>query len=304
MSRSTTNLPCAVILTAMRIEYREVRPYVKNLQEVTGAPRGATYQKGVFKVGNHAWSIGLVEIGTGNLGQGPEVEHAINYFKPNVILFVGVANGMRDVVASGDVVAATQIYDFKSDKSMADFQPRPATVYSAYPLVQIAQAEALKEDWLTFIRPPWRSGVKPKAIVAPIVAIENKKYAENFAHGYQILQRSYDDAVAVEREDSNFLQAVQTYCRRKNTLIIRGIAKNADDKNEPTGDNLRRAAHHASAFAFAILAKMASVYAMPYRTPSPALVPELQAASPMKNIKIFFLMLAKMRNLAKYCNYT
>src|SRR5436853_53625 len=81
---------------------------------------------------------------------------------------------------------------------------------------------------------------------------------------------------------------MQTYYHRRNTLIVRSIVSTAGDKSEPTRDNLHLAARHASAFTFGILAKMASAYPTRRSKSSSLLAPELQTASPVKSIEIFY----------------
>jgi nucleoside phosphorylase len=139
-------MPCAVILTALQVEYEAVRAYLSDLQEEIH-PQGTIYERGQFAASGQGWEVGIVEIGAGNSGAALEAERAIAYFKPDLIFFVGVAGGIKDV-SIGDVVAATKIYGYESGKAEQKFQPRPEIGLSAYDLEHRAKAESRKEDWL------------------------------------------------------------------------------------------------------------------------------------------------------------
>ena len=92
-------MPCAVILTARPIEYLAVRAYLTNLQKEIHV-KDTIYEREQFAVEGQTWDVGIIEIGVGNSGAALEAERAIEYFNPNVILFVGVAGDIK--VAIGD----------------------------------------------------------------------------------------------------------------------------------------------------------------------------------------------------------
>ena len=78
------------------------------------------------------------------------LNEAITYFDPEVILFVGVAGGVKEKnVKIGDVVAVNKAYGYESGKAHdTGFLTRPEVGICSYRLVERAKAEARKRTWL------------------------------------------------------------------------------------------------------------------------------------------------------------
>src|SRR5581483_8387303 len=172
-------------------------------------------------------------------------------FQPAVILFVGVAGGIKDVKL-GDVVAATEIYGYESGKAETKFLPRADIGHSTYRLVERAKAEAKKENWLQRLQEPLPLPSLPHVYVAPIAAGE-KVVASTRSQIAKFLKMQYGKALAVEMEGYGFLQAVHANPSVE-ALVIRGISDLIDNKAEVDAKSWQgRAAHHASAFAFEVL---------------------------------------------------
>jgi nucleoside phosphorylase len=242
-------------LTALPVEYLAVRKFLTNLREVVNS-QGTVYEQGVFAGEGFAWEVGIAEVGAGNAGAAIEAERAIGHFKPDVLLFVGIAGGLKDDVAIGDVVAATKVYGYESGKVASEgFLTRPALGHSAFALVQRARAEARKDDWLG------RGEIvgKPKVVVGAIAA-GDKVVADTGSELFKLLRLAYNDAIAVEMEGFGFLSAVFAYPSIQ-AIVVRGISDMVAGKNDARvggkeKNRHQKAANHAGAFAFELLAKL------------------------------------------------
>ena len=160
-----------VILTAFPVEYQAVRAHLSSFHEETH--KGTVYERGIFSVDERQWEVGIAQVGAGSSRAAFEAERAIAYFRPSIVLFVGVALGLKDVVP-GDVVIATKVYGYESTKDRkVQFLLTPDVGESSYRLVQRALAEGRKRGWMQCIRgkgQEWKSA--PRVLVGPIAAGE------------------------------------------------------------------------------------------------------------------------------------
>ena len=93
--------PLVAIFTALPIEHQAIQAYIKDVREEIH-PQGAIYTRGRFTTTHSSWDIAIIGTGVGNRGATLEGERAVNYLQPDLILFVGVAGGLKDVQI-GDV---------------------------------------------------------------------------------------------------------------------------------------------------------------------------------------------------------
>lgn len=258
----------AVILTALPVEFQAVRAHLIDPQEETQTIIGTVYERGAFiSKMNHKWDVSVVEIEAGNINAASEVVRAIDYFHPAILLFVGVAGGLKDVEI-GDVVAATMVYGYEAGKVTANsFETRPTVGTVRYRLIQRAKAEARKNHWVQRIKGPAPEGI-PRVIVGPIAAGEKVLAAKN-SPNWQLLKNSYGNALAVEMEGYGFLHTA--YEHGIEALVIRGISDLIEGKSEADAAHSQEAAaRHASAFAFEVLAKLEIAEPQPPTPPSPS----------------------------------
>jgi nucleoside phosphorylase/ABC-type cobalamin/Fe3+-siderophores transport system ATPase subunit len=246
----------AVILTALPVEYLAVRSHLTDLQEIFH-PNGSIYERGMF---TSDWDVAIVETGAGNLRMALEVEQAIAYFQPKIVLLVGIAAGIKDVQI-GDVVVSSKVYSYESGIAGETFRPRPQIGLSTYRLEQQARSEARKSDWLKRLSvfEPLSTilKVEPRVFVAPIAAGE-KIIASTQSDIFQFLRSNYGDAIAVEMEGMGFLSAAQAHAN-VSAIVIRGISDLIDNIKTDKVNYQEIAARNASAFAFEIISKLSTL---------------------------------------------
>ncbi|MGD1857996.1 MAG: hypothetical protein ACFB2W_27485 [Leptolyngbyaceae cyanobacterium] len=242
--------PRVVILTALPVEFMAVAEHISDRHECEHKD-GTIYERGQFTAGQVIWDVFIVETGQGNRRAATETQRAINALNPDIVLFVGIAGGRKDVEI-GDVVAADKVYSYAAGRDEKIFKARPEAERPSYRLEQ--RARAIVRDWIHRKELEIKENL-PSAYVGAIAAGENV-VASTYSETEQRLRQHYGDALAVEKEGYGFLASAKEV-QNVSALVIRGISDLLDDKEKTDQKGYQRiAANHASNFAFELLAKL------------------------------------------------
>jgi len=258
-------LPTVVILTAIKEEYSAVK---KHLTEIVDADQNDTaYEAGIFSFNDKEVAKVIIrECGTKNTNAAQETERAIQYFKPNVILFVGIAGSRKPKdFGVGDVIFPEKVYSYEGGKSEKDsFLARPDNALMSYTLMEKAKKERNKDDWKKLIKGQW--SIEVKADIGVIASGEQVVEHYNSSIG-EILHNYYNDTSAVEMEGFGFGKAANRQGRETSNILIgvvRGISdiieqplkskKNKTDDRRPANTK-ELASDTAAAFAYWLIFK-------------------------------------------------
>src|SRR5438128_1786747 len=77
-----------VILTAIPLEFDAVKRRLKNSKEKMDNQRA--YQIGTFEPKKRKYKICLGQVDVGNVAAALGTQAAVNYFKPHIVIFVGI----------------------------------------------------------------------------------------------------------------------------------------------------------------------------------------------------------------------
>lgn len=248
-----TENPSVVILTALDVEYDEVRAALSNVRTQVH-PAGTRFDIG--RAGVAGPLIALTLTGKGNLPAGTLTERAITYFSPAAVIFVGVAGARRGDVALGDVVVATHVYAYHGATSEDDGTwARPRVWETAHSVDQTARHVARDRAWAR--RLP-ADPSPPRAHFGPIAAGEQVHYSK-ISPNATWLREHYNDAIAVEMEAAGVAQASHLNDSLP-MAVVRGISDPADP-TKAAADRAgwqRRAAASAAAFALTLATELSA----------------------------------------------
>jgi nucleoside phosphorylase/tetratricopeptide (TPR) repeat protein len=244
----------AVILTALPVEFKAV--YAHGAHWRTQECNNTLYKLGIFPAEAGTWNVIIAQIGAGNVGAALEVERAITCFHPDVVFFVGVAGGVKDVEI-GDVVVATKVYSYESGKATeGEFLSRPDVDKTSHRLIHYARDVEQNNDWMKRIKGGVATLQTPSRVFFGAIASGEKVIASARSDLGQLLRSVYNDTLALEMEAGGVLKAIHANGNIP-ALVIRGISDLLDNKAAADASGSQeRAAQHVSAFAFEVLARL------------------------------------------------
>ena len=238
-----------VVLTALNVEYTAVQRRLCDRQ--FQRERGTCFEVGRLPGTRHR--VALCLAGKGNSPSGVIAERAIQRFAPAAVLFVGVAGGLWDTTALGDVVVATYVYAYHGGTSEDDgFKARPRGWETAHEIQQLAAQVDRAGDWApATVEDTPAPRVHFGAIAAGEV-VQNSWSSDEAAR----LRLHYNDALAIEMEAAGVAQA--GHLNRAPVAVVRGISDRADGTKTSTEDRAwqPRAATNAAAFALQLAEKI------------------------------------------------
>ncbi|GAA4889030.1 phosphorylase [Streptomonospora salina] len=240
----------AVVITALECEYRAVAEHMEGPFGERSAG-GTLYRTGTVRGAARSRRVALARIGQGNVGAAVHVERARTALDPELILFLGIAGGLKDV-RMGDVVVADTVYDYESGKEEQDaYLPRIKTAAPSHAAVQRAMDTAFRQEWQERILDPV-PGLHPRGFVKPIAA-GGKVVAHERARSAERIRAYCGDAVALEMEGYGVLHGA--YLNGDSTvLVVRGISDMLTGKDAASDEAWQPvAARSAAAFACAFL---------------------------------------------------
>lgn len=246
-----TDPKVVVVLTALELEYAAVTEHLTGVKVVTHRA-GTQFEVGYLP--DCRRPIAVAAHGEGITTAAVMSERAITMFDPVAVLFVGVAGALHNDLKLGDLVVATRVYLAQSGKEgPAGFRVRPRAWDAPHRLEQQARQVARAGAWTRRVARavPGVPMVRFRPIIAGDVVLSSRTGPQR-----EFIDRSYDDAAAVEMEGAGVARAA--HLNESPTLIIRGISDLADSAKEDMDSQgwQERAAANAAAFALELIERM------------------------------------------------
>jgi tetratricopeptide (TPR) repeat protein/nucleoside phosphorylase len=247
VSKSQTFKPDAVILTALDVESSAVATHFSMTGRDFELKSGFRINEGNRSCDWGTWTVGLLEVGPGNVNSARATTDVLAKYRPKLIAFCGIGGSRKLDVPIGSVVVPDHVYFYESGKEGdAGFLARPRVMRVSERLTQIAIKLRRSGSWTQLLA---TSGSKkrPVVIVKPLASGE-VLVATPTSSTEDLLQLHYEDAQAVEMEGYGVLSAADTVP----AFVVRGISDNRIKGGQREPSHQRMAATNAAAMAVAM----------------------------------------------------
>jgi nucleoside phosphorylase len=215
-------------------------------------PAGTIYDTGTINTSDGTIDIAVAEIGAGNSGAAAHVERAVARFEPDLLLFVGIAGGIKDAT-QGDVIVASKVYGYQAGKDAHKFLSRPESYPLSHSLEQRVRRVIADGCWHQRLAGGDSGG---QAFLGPMVAgdvLLRSRTSPLFA----FIEEHFNDALAAEMEGRGFFAGAHINDSLP-AVVVRGISDTLSDKGTENDARWQPiAARRAAALAIELLARAA-----------------------------------------------
>jgi len=244
----------ALILTPKDVEFQAVVSKLKNITDVFHQETTTYYKTGYF--GEHR--IAVRETGAGNYVVSAEAERAINFFRPQIALLVGMVGGVsKKKVKIGDIIIGNRSYYYESGvETKVGFLNRQRGDTYDHKLVELSRYIKNQNpvNWTRFTKHGQAYNAKIGTIAAGEKVIES---TEDKAKVYDLIQANCQDALAVEMEAVGFSYALSARRDKVKGINIRSVSDMLDGKAAANAKGSKElASENAAAFAFELLSQL------------------------------------------------
>ena len=223
-----------VILTVLPEEYSRVLAKLSGLglpQDMGSDPNIYAWRFGEAFCPNHngAYKVAVGMIGrAGDIQSALAAKDAISRWRPNYLIFSGIAGGLPDSgLKKGDVIIADCIYGYEYGKIEEKFKPRGNWTFKTdQGLLTGANAYALQESWRDYIEAKPPEEYEPKVISGEIASGE-KVIDDPSNEFFKQVIKQWPKVKAVEMEGAGIGSAIEQAQSLKvpvGFMVIRAIS--------------------------------------------------------------------------------
>nr|MDQ3820916.1 glycosyltransferase [Acidobacteriota bacterium] len=222
----------AKIQIAVLLDHMSLEQFLGRLDSVTEEGRSnRLYYKGFIK-GRPEIAVSVFPLQyQGNLGAAVSATNMLRDFDPDCVLLVGLAGGVSNDLALGDVVIANSVIHYEPARlSDSSVSPRFKVIYNSPPSFMTLARKASNEPVELHIELKDYPEKRPRVFIGSIasgekVFLSHSQFDETF--------KDWAKVIAVDMEGAGVAEAVVNYSKVVPFAIVRGVADKLDQsKND------------------------------------------------------------------------